>query len=59
MSIPDIGSICATVLEPLAPAPETFARGQDFDAWLGLTPWQNFSGGKARRGLVSRSVLLR
>ena len=54
MSIPGIGPVCATALEALAPAPETFARGRDFAAWLGLTPRQNSSGGKARLGRVSR-----
>jgi transposase len=54
MSIPGIGPICATALEALAPPPETFARGRDFAAWLGLTPQQNSSGGKARLGRISR-----
>jgi transposase len=54
MSIPGIGPICATALEALAPPPETFARGRDFAAWLGLTPRQNSSGGKARLGRISR-----
>jgi transposase len=54
MSIPGVGPICATALEALAPPPETFARGRDFAAWLGLTPRQNSSGGKARLGHISR-----
>ena len=54
MSIPGIGPVCATALEALAPPPETFARGRDFAAWLGLTPRQNSSGGKARLGRISR-----
>jgi transposase len=37
MSIPGIGPVCATALEALAPPPETFAKGRDFAAWLGLT----------------------
>src|SRR5207245_1455761 len=52
MSIP--GPVCATALEALAPPPETFARGRDFAAWLGLTPRQNSSGGKVRLGRISR-----
>ncbi len=54
MSIPGVGPVCATALEALAPPPETFARGRDFAAWLGLTPRQNSSGGKVRLGRISR-----
>lgn len=54
MTIPGIGPICATALEALAPPPETFARGRDFAAWLGLTPRQNSSGGKVRLGRTSK-----
>lgn len=54
MSIPGIGPVCATALEALAPPPETFTKGRDFAAWLGLTPRQNSSGGKARLGRISR-----
>jgi len=54
MTIPGVGPICATALEALAPPSETFAKGRDFAAWLGLTPRQNSSGGKARLGRISR-----
>jgi transposase len=54
MSIPGIGPICATALEALTPPPQTFVRGRDFAAWLGLTPRQNSSGGKSRLGRISR-----
>ena len=54
MSIPGVGPVCATALEALAPPPETFSKGRDFAAWLGLTPRQNSSGGKARLGRISR-----
>lgn len=54
MTIPGVGPVCATALETLAPPPETFAKGRDFAAWLGLTPRQNSSGGKARLGRISR-----
>lgn len=33
-----IGPIAATAIAALAPAMETFRRGRDFAAWLGLTP---------------------
>ena len=50
MTIPGIGSICATALQALAPPAETFAKGRDFAAWLGLTLKQTSSGGKTRLG---------
>ena len=54
MGIPGIGPICVTALEALAPPPETFAKGRDFAAWLGLVPRQHSSGGKARLGRISK-----
>jgi len=53
-TIPGIGPICATALETMAPPPETFSKGRDFAAWLGLTPRQNSSGGKERLGRTSK-----
>lgn len=54
MTIPGIGVICATAMEALAPPSESFAKGRDFAAWLGLTPKQNSSGGKTRLGGTSK-----
>ncbi|MDQ0320357.1 transposase [Pararhizobium capsulatum DSM 1112] len=54
MTIPGVGPICATAIEALAPSAETFSRGRDFAAWIGLTPKQNSSGGKDRLGKVSK-----
>jgi transposase len=54
MTIPGIGVICATAMEALAPPPESFRKGRDFAAWLGLTPKQNSSGGKTRLGGTSK-----
>jgi transposase len=54
MTIPGVGAVIATALVALAPAPETFRRGRDFAAWLGLTPLQRSSGGKERLGKVSK-----
>ena len=54
MTIPGVGAITATALAALAPAPETFQRGRDFAAWIGLTPLQKSSGGKERLGKVSK-----
>ena len=54
MTIPGVGPIIATAVESLAPAPETFKRGRDFAAWMGLTPRQFSSGGKAKLGSTSK-----
>src|SRR5438067_12978488 len=54
MTIPGIGPIAATAISALAPAAETFARGRDFTAWLGLTPLQKSTGGKTRLGRTSK-----
>ena len=54
MTIPGVGVICATAIEALAPPPESFAKGRDFAAWLGLTPRQHSSGGKTRLGGTSK-----
>ena len=54
MTIPGIGPIAATAIAALAPPAETFRRGRDFAAWLGLTPRQKSTGGKARLGHISK-----
>lgn len=54
MTIPGVGQIVATALEALAPPVETFVRGRDFSAWMGLTPRQHSTGGKARLGKTSK-----
>jgi transposase len=54
MTIPGIGPIAATAIAALAPAAETFRRGRDFAAWLGLTPKQKSTGGKTRLGRTSK-----
>ncbi len=54
MTIPGIGVICATALQALAPAAESFRRGRDFAAWLGLTPRQKSSGGKVQLGATTK-----
>lgn len=54
MTIPGVGPITATALVALAPAAQTFKRGRDFAAWLGLTPLQRSTGGKQRLGETSR-----
>ena len=53
-TIPGIGAVTAAALTALAPPAETFRRGRDFAAWLGLTPLQRSTGGKQRLGRTSR-----
>jgi len=54
MTIPGVGPVCAVALAALAPPAESFAKGRDFAAWVGLTPRQSSSGGKARLGKTSK-----
>jgi transposase len=54
MTIPGIGPITATAIAALAPPAETFHKGRDFAAWLGLTPVQRSTGGKQKLGAVSK-----
>lgn len=54
MTIPGVGPVLATALVALAPAANTFRRGRDFAAWLGLTPRQHSSGGKERLGRTTK-----
>ena len=54
MTIPGIGPISATAIAALAPPAETFAKGRDFAAWLGLTPLQRSTGGKRKLGATSK-----
>src|SRR3954469_14391912 len=54
MTIPEIGAVTAAALAALAPPAQTFRRGRDFAAWLGLTPAQRSSGGKERLGRTSK-----
>ena len=41
-------------ISALAPPSQSFARGRNFAAWLGLTPLQRSSGGKQRLGKTSK-----
>jgi len=54
MTIPGIGPLIATAIGVLAPPPETFRKGRDFAAWLGLVPRQHSTGGKQRLGATTR-----
>jgi transposase len=54
MTIPGIGPITATAIAAIAPPAETFAKGRDFAAWLGLVPRQMSTGGRQKLGTISR-----
>ena len=54
MTIPGIGPICASAIQAFAPPMESFRRGRDFSAWLGLVPRQQTTGGKPRLGKMSK-----
>jgi len=54
MTIPGVGPITATAITALAPPAETFAKGRDFVAWLGLAPLQRSTGGKQKLGSISK-----
>ena len=54
MTVPGVGPITALALQALAPPLETFRKGRDFAAWLGLTPRQRTTAGKPRLGKISK-----
>jgi len=54
MTVPGIGPICASAIQAFAPPLESFRRGRDFSAWLGLVPRQHSTGGKPRLGKMSK-----
>jgi transposase len=54
MTIPGVGPITATAIAALAPPPETFTKGRDVAAWLGLAPRQLSTGGKQKLGSITK-----
>ena len=54
MTIPGVGPITATAIAALAPPAETFTKGRDFAAWLGLAPRQLSTGGKQKLGSITK-----
>lgn len=54
-TMPGVGPITSLAIEAFAPPMESFRRGRDFAAWLGLVPRQRSSGGKARLGRISKA----
>jgi len=53
-TIPGVGAVTAAAITTFAPPMETFSKGRDFAAWIGLTPRQHSSGGKDRLGRTSK-----
>ena len=53
-TMPGIGPITAAAFLAFAPPMESFRRGRDFAAWLGLVPKQLSTGGKTKLGRVSK-----
>jgi len=53
-AMPGIGPIGAMAIEAFAPPMESFRRGRDFAAWLGLVPRQMSTGGKQILGKTSK-----
>ena len=53
-TIPGVGAVTAAAITTFAPPMETFSKGRDFAAWVGLTPRQHSSGGKERLGRTSK-----
>jgi transposase len=54
VTVPGVGPVAAAAVEAFAPPMETFAKGRDFGAWLGLTPRQHSTGGKQVLGKASK-----
>ncbi|MDX2388057.1 transposase [Sinorhizobium medicae] len=53
--IPGVGPIGAVLLVMKAPAPELFASGRQFAAWMGLTPRDRSTAGKVGLGVITRA----
>jgi len=54
LTVPGIGHVTAMEIETFAPSMETFRRGRDFAAWLGLVPLQHSTDGKQVLGKTSK-----
>lgn len=54
MGLEGVGAVTATALIAAAGDGRQFANGRQFSAWLGLVPREYSSGGKIRRGRISK-----
>jgi transposase len=55
MKLPGIGVVTATAMVATIGNAYEFKSGRQLSAWLGLTPRQNSSGGKARLGKITKT----
>lgn len=53
--IPGVGPIGASLLMMKTPDARMFRSGRDFAAWIGLTPRDHSTAGKARLGTITRA----
>jgi transposase len=53
--IPGVGPIGASLLVMKTPDPQAFRSGRQFAAWMGLTPKDHSTAGKARPGVITRA----
>ena len=54
-AIPGVGPLIASLLVMKTPDPHLFKSGRDYAAWLGLTPRDHSTAGKARPGRITRA----
>ena len=54
MTIPGVGELTAMAVHTFAPPMESFRKGRDFAAWVGLTPRESSTGGRQRLGRITK-----
>lgn len=54
-AIPGFGRLIASLMVMKTPDPHLFKSGRDYAAWLGLTPRDHSTAGKARPGHITRA----
>ena len=54
-AIPGFGRLIASLVVMKTPDPHLFKSGRDYAAWLGLTPRDHSTAGKARPGRITRA----
>ena len=55
LGVPSIGPVLAAALPAKVADPKAFGSGRNFAAWVGLTPRDHSTGGKARQGGITRA----
>jgi transposase len=55
MQVPSVGVMTAATTVLTAPRPELFRSGRQFAAWIGLTPREDSTAGRANPGRISRA----